>query len=145
MTQASQNAATEENSQYVAPDAKGIHTVVVQKTEVPDYLDIPAHIEPDPTSVVRCISARRRAIIELKVRPWDHVSKGQTLATLESGDLSRAVADYHKAVADARVKQQQLTRARMTSSIMAPSPSATFSKPRADAQAVSSRARGCRT
>jgi membrane fusion protein, heavy metal efflux system len=111
VTQASQPAAPEENSQYVAPDAKGVHTIVVQKTEVPDYLDIPAHIEPDPTSVVRVFPPAGGRIIGLKVRPWDHVSKGQTLATLESGDLSRAVADYHKAAADARVKQQQLTRA----------------------------------
>jgi cobalt-zinc-cadmium efflux system membrane fusion protein len=49
--------------------------------------------------------------MEMKVRPWDRVEKGQTLALLESGDLSRAVADYHKALADNEVKQKELTRA----------------------------------
>jgi cobalt-zinc-cadmium efflux system membrane fusion protein len=46
----------------------------------------------------------------MKVRPWDRVEKGQTLATLESADLSRAVADYHKALADDQVKQEELKR-----------------------------------
>jgi cobalt-zinc-cadmium efflux system membrane fusion protein len=49
--------------------------------------------------------------MEMQVRPWDHVEKGATLALLDSSDLSRAVADYHKARIDNEVKQKALTRA----------------------------------
>ncbi len=48
----------------------------------------------------------------MKVRPWDHVAKGQPLALIESADLSRSVADYHKALADNEVKQKELDRAK---------------------------------
>jgi membrane fusion protein, heavy metal efflux system len=109
--QATQTSSTQANGQYVAPDAKGVRTIVVQKSTIPDYLELPAHIEPDPTSVVHVYPPAGGRIVALKVRPWDHVAKGQTLATLESGDLARAVADYHKAISDDRVKQQQLNRA----------------------------------
>jgi cobalt-zinc-cadmium efflux system membrane fusion protein len=98
--------------QYVAPDARGIQTVTVKDSPIPEYLELPAHIDPDPTRVVHVFPPATGRIIEMKVRPWDHVAKGQTLAVIESGDLARAVADYHKAQADNQVKQDELVRAR---------------------------------
>jgi cobalt-zinc-cadmium efflux system membrane fusion protein len=110
-TQAAAPAPTStDTDQYVAQDASGIQTMAVQTTTIPDYLDIPAQIEADPTQVVHVFPPAGGRIIEMKVRPWDRVEKGQTLATIESSDLSRAVADYHKALADYQVKQQQLAR-----------------------------------
>jgi len=103
-------AADSPDTQYVASDAKGVQTIVVSPTTIPDYLDLPAHIEPDPTSVVHVFAPAGGRIVEMKVRPWDHVATGQTLATLESSELARAVADYHKAVADDQVKQKQMAR-----------------------------------
>jgi cobalt-zinc-cadmium efflux system membrane fusion protein len=97
--------------EYVAPDAKGVHTMTVRAAAIPEYLSLPAHIEADPTRVVHVFSPAGGRITEMKVRPWDRVEKGQTLALLESGDLSRAVADYHKALADSQVKQKELARA----------------------------------
>jgi cobalt-zinc-cadmium efflux system membrane fusion protein len=111
---ASAPAATEPagatNIEYVAPDAKGIQTMTVRATPIPEYLDLPAHIEADPTRVVRVFPPAGGRIVEMKVRPWDRVEKGQTLALLESSDLSRAVAEYHKALADNEVKQKALVR-----------------------------------
>jgi len=98
------------NTEYVAPDAKGIQTMKVQGTTIPEYLDLPAHIEADPERVVRVYPPAGGRIVEMKVRPWDRVEKGQTLAILESSDLSRAVADYHKALVDSEVKQKALAR-----------------------------------
>lgn len=95
---------------YVASDARGIVTMAVRKTTIPDSLQLPAHIEADPTRVVHVYPPAGGRIVEMKVRPWDRVAKGQTLATLESSDLSHAVADYHKALADSRVKQEALKR-----------------------------------
>jgi cobalt-zinc-cadmium efflux system membrane fusion protein len=102
--------ASASNIEYVAPDAKGIQTLTVQATPIPDYLDLPAHIEADPTQVVHVFPPAGGRIIEMKVKPSDRVTKGQTLAVLESGDLSRAVSDYHKALADNEVKQKALAR-----------------------------------
>ena len=82
----------------------------VQGTTIPEYLDLPAHIEADPERVVRVYPPAGGRIVEMKVRPWDRVEKGQTLAILESSDLSRAVADYHKALVDSEVKQKALAR-----------------------------------
>lgn len=103
---ASSSSATE----FTAQDIAGIQTLTVRLTTVPDYLDISAQIEADPTQVVHVFPPAGGRIIEMKVRPWDWVKKSQTLALIESGDLSRAVADYHKALADDQMKQQQLTR-----------------------------------
>jgi cobalt-zinc-cadmium efflux system membrane fusion protein len=105
------NASDTSGTEYVAPDAKGVKTMTVRKTAIPEYLDLPARIEADPTRVVHVFSPAGGRITEMRVRPWDHVEKGQTLAMLESSDLARAVADYHKALADNQVKQKQLSRA----------------------------------
>jgi cobalt-zinc-cadmium efflux system membrane fusion protein len=104
------DAASSPNTEYVASDAKGIQTITVQPVNIPDYLDLPAHIEADPTNVVHVFAPAGGRIVEMKVRPWDRVEKGQTLASLESSDLARAVADYHKALADNQLKQKELAR-----------------------------------
>ena len=71
----------------------------------------------------------------MKVRPWDHVAKGETLAALESGDLSRAVADYHKALADDQVKQKAARRARRIFSTTTRSPNSDYQQAQGDAEA----------
>jgi len=109
--QSGSNPVNAPATEYVAPDAHGIQTITLRLAAIPEYLDLSAHIEPDPTRVVRVYAPAGGRITELSVRPWDHVEKGQTLALLESGDLARAVADYHKAQADNQVKQNEMTRA----------------------------------
>ena len=104
------NTANAQGSEYVASDAKGIQTMTVKSAAVPEYLELAAHIEADPTRVVHVFAPAGGRITELKVRPWERVEKGQTLALLESSDLARAMADFHKSVADNDVKQKQLTR-----------------------------------
>ncbi len=97
--------------EYVAPNAAGIRTMQVHSSPVPAYLDLPARIEADPTRVVHVYPPAGGRILEMKVRPWDTVQKGETLAVIESSDLSRAVADYHKARSDNEVKQEARARA----------------------------------
>ena len=111
-TPASSQSAESPNVEYVAPDSKGIQTQTVRASAIPEYLDLPAHIEADPTLVVHVFAPVGGRIVEMKVRPWDHVEKGQTLAVLESSDLARAVADYHKALVDNQVKQKALVRSK---------------------------------
>ena len=105
------NSAAAADGEYIAPDAKGVQTITVGQAPIPDYLELPAHIEPDPTRVVHVFAPAGGRIVEMKVRPWDRVEKGATLALLDSSDLARAVADYHKARVDNEVKQKALTRA----------------------------------
>jgi membrane fusion protein, heavy metal efflux system len=97
-------------TEVIAEDSQGIQTEVARTSRVPEYLDLPAHIEPDPTRVVHVFAPAGGRVEEMKVRPWDRVAKGQTLATLESSDLARAVAEYHKALVDSQVKQKALSR-----------------------------------
>jgi len=58
-----------ENGEYVAPGAAGIQTTVVRPTQIPDTLDLPAHIEADPTRVVHVFPPAGGRIVEMKVRP----------------------------------------------------------------------------
>jgi len=99
-----------EKTEYVAPDAKGIQTQTVRVSSIPEYLELPAHIEADPTRVVHVFAPAGGRIVAMRVRPWDSVTKDQALAQLESSGLARAVADYHKALADNQAKQKELVR-----------------------------------
>ena len=96
---------------YVAKDAKGIRTITVQPRPIPDYLEMPGRVVPDPTQVVHVYPAAGGRVTEMKVRPWDRVQKGDTLALLDSSDVSRAVADNAKARTDAELKKKALDRA----------------------------------
>jgi membrane fusion protein, heavy metal efflux system len=111
-TASAQGTPNPSATEYLAPDTKGIQTVTVQRTAVPEYLDLAAHIEADPTRVVHVYPPIGGRIVEMEVRPWDHVAKGQPLALIESADLSLAVADYHKALADNTLKRAELNRAK---------------------------------
>ena len=61
--------------------------------------------------MVHVFAAAGGRLLEMTVRPWDHVEQGQTLALLESSDVSRAVSDQAKASTDAQVKKKALDRA----------------------------------
>src|SRR5579862_4759360 len=69
------------DTQYLAPSSKGIQTEIVRSSPIPEYLDLPAHIDADPTRVVHVFAPAGGRITEMKVRPWDRVAKGQVLAT----------------------------------------------------------------
>ncbi len=63
-----QNASSP-GTEYVAPDAKGIQTETARMSAIPEYLDLPAHIEADPTRVVHVFSPAGGRIVEMKVAP----------------------------------------------------------------------------
>jgi cobalt-zinc-cadmium efflux system membrane fusion protein len=95
---------------YLAADAKGVQTITVATQQIPDYLEIPGKVAPDPTRVVHVFPATGGRVVEMRVRPWDRVSKGQTLAIIESSEASRALSDYLKARTDAELKKKSLER-----------------------------------
>jgi cobalt-zinc-cadmium efflux system membrane fusion protein len=105
-------ANTGANADTIIPkDAKGVKTTTVKASAIPEYLQIPGSVTPDPTRVVHVFAAAGGRLLEMAVRPWDHVEQGQTLAVLESSDVSRAVSDQAKASTDAQVKKKALDRA----------------------------------
>lgn len=95
----------------VASDARGIQTQVVSKKALPDYLEVPGRVQPDPAGVVRIFSPLGGRVVSLDIRPGDRVLRGQVLATLASSEASQARAEYLKAKADAAVKEKGLRRA----------------------------------
>jgi membrane fusion protein, heavy metal efflux system len=95
---------------FVAADAKGIRTITIQTQSIPEYLEVPGRVVPDPTRVVHVFPATTGRVVEMRVRQWDRVQKGQVLALIESSDASRAMADYEKARADADLKKKTLDR-----------------------------------
>ncbi len=93
------------------PDSVGIRTVTVEQRQIPTYLEVPGRIQPDPTKVVRVFPPVGGRLLAVEVRPGDRVRKGQSLALLDSSDVSSARSDYQKALADTEVKQKAAQRA----------------------------------
>ncbi len=92
-------------------DTKGLRTITVERKQIPDYLDLTGRIQADPTKVVRIFAPVGGRVATVQVRPGDRVRKGQTVALLQSSDVSSARADYLKARADAELKEKALSRA----------------------------------
>jgi membrane fusion protein, heavy metal efflux system len=93
------------------PDLMGIRILTVQQKQIPSYLEVPGRIQADPTKVVRVFPPVGGRLLSMEVRPGDRVKKGQTLARLDSSEVSSARSDYQKARADAEVKQKASQRA----------------------------------
>lgn len=94
-------------------DVRGIATAAVQSVPLPDYLEMAALIQADPTRVVRVYPPVSGRLISVDVHPADYVERGQVLAVLASSDVAAARAAYRQAVADAQVKRQALERSRL--------------------------------
>lgn len=96
----------------IAPDSAGVQILAVQRQTLPDYLEIPGKIEPDPTSVIHVYPPLGGRVVSIAIRPGDHVHKDQELALLDSGEVAAARTDFQKARADEELKQKALDRAK---------------------------------
>jgi cobalt-zinc-cadmium efflux system membrane fusion protein len=72
---------------------------------------VPGSVEADPARTVRVLAPVNGRVSELNVELGDNVTKGQALATIDSGDLAQAVADAEKARAAAKLTKSALDRA----------------------------------
>jgi membrane fusion protein, heavy metal efflux system len=70
-------------------------------------------VTPDISRTVPVISIATGRVIEIKARLGDVVKKGQTLLLVQSSDIAGAYSDYLKAVADEKLSQTQLERAKL--------------------------------
>ncbi|MBM3625186.1 MAG: biotin/lipoyl-binding protein, partial [Alphaproteobacteria bacterium] len=72
---------------------------------------VPGTVEADPARTVRVLAPVNGRVSELNVELGDNVTRGQPLATIDSGDLAQAVADAEKARASAKLTKSALDRA----------------------------------
>jgi cobalt-zinc-cadmium efflux system membrane fusion protein len=76
-------------------------------------LQVTGTVAPDISRSVPVVSLATGRVVSISARLGDTVQKGQLLLRLQSADLSAAFSDYRKAVADERLTQVQLDRARL--------------------------------
>ncbi|HEX4380341.1 MAG TPA: efflux RND transporter periplasmic adaptor subunit [Candidatus Acidoferrum sp.] len=70
-------------------------------------------VTPDVARTVPVVSLATGRVVEVKARLGDVVKKGQVLLMVQSADVAGAFADYRKAVADEKLANTQLERAKL--------------------------------
>ncbi|HWX67561.1 MAG TPA: efflux RND transporter periplasmic adaptor subunit [Rhodanobacter sp.] len=95
-----------------SPLRKRLIIQTVELRQVPHQLTVPATVEADPTHVANVLSPLTGKLVELHVGLGDHVSRGQLLAVIESGDLAQAYADVDKAREALELARKTLERSR---------------------------------
>jgi cobalt-zinc-cadmium efflux system membrane fusion protein len=83
-----------------APDSGVVRTEAVQPEAVADSLELAAKVQADPARMVHVFPPAGGRIVSLQVHPGDRVTRGQTLAVLQSNDIASARSDYLKALAE---------------------------------------------
>ena len=84
----------------------------VEMREMPHAMTFPAQVEVDPAHQANVLPAVTGKVVELKVGLGDHVTRGQLLAVIDSGDLAQAYADVDKANDALDLARKSLERAR---------------------------------
>jgi cobalt-zinc-cadmium efflux system membrane fusion protein len=70
-------------------------------------------VTPDVSRTVPVVSLATGRVVEIKARLGDTVKKGQVLLVVQSADIAAAFSDYRKAVADEKLANTQLERAKL--------------------------------
>jgi membrane fusion protein, heavy metal efflux system len=70
-------------------------------------------VTPDVTRTIHVTSLGGGRVVDLKVKLGDSVKKGQTLLVISSPDLSAAMSEYQKAVADEVLSRKAFDRSQM--------------------------------
>jgi membrane fusion protein, heavy metal efflux system len=70
-------------------------------------------VTPDVARTVPVVSLATGRVVEIKARLGDQVKKGQVLLVVQSADIAAAFSDYRKAVADEKLANTQLERAKL--------------------------------
>src|SRR5690348_11294334 len=78
------------------PTDAPVRYVKVVERNVPETLDLPAKVQPDPTKVVRIFPPASGRVIAIEVKPGDYVRRGQSVAILSSSDIATAQSDFAK-------------------------------------------------
>src|SRR5262249_109937 len=79
---------------------------------MPNELHVNGVVAPDVTRTVHVTSLAGGKLVDLRAHLGDEVQRGQVLMVIHTPDLSKAIADYRKALADQALAQKALRRAR---------------------------------
>ncbi len=90
-----------------------VKTTAAQLQSVADVLEIPAKVQADPDMVVHIYPPAGGRLLQVRVRPGDHVSRGQTVAVEESSDIGQARSDYAKAKSEFEKNTRELARTQL--------------------------------
>jgi membrane fusion protein, heavy metal efflux system len=106
------------HQQTAAPAAAGnaqtaedpIRYVAASEQAVQDQLDLSAKVQADPAKSYRVFAPASGRVLGLQVKPGDTVSRGETLATIDSADAAAAESDLVKAEIEAERAQRAADR-----------------------------------
>ncbi|HVG27940.1 MAG TPA: efflux RND transporter periplasmic adaptor subunit [Acidobacteriaceae bacterium] len=74
-----------------------IQVGTVHMQPVADTLQLPGRVQADPAHLVHIYAPLSGRLLNLSLAPGQEIRKGQTVATLQSGDVAQARADFEKA------------------------------------------------
>jgi cobalt-zinc-cadmium efflux system membrane fusion protein len=104
-----------EHGQLQVPEKSPLRKeLVVQPVEMrvaPHAMVFPATVEADPARTANVLPALTGRVVELKIGLGDHVTRGQLLAVVDSGDLAQADSDVVKARDALNLAKKSLDRA----------------------------------
>jgi cobalt-zinc-cadmium efflux system membrane fusion protein len=95
-----------------SPLRKELAVQPVESRQAPHAMVFPANVEADPAHTANVLPPFTGKLMELKVGLGDHVTKGQLLAVMDSGDFAQAHADAEKARDALDLAKKSLDRAR---------------------------------
>lgn len=95
-----------------SPLRKELVVQAVESRQAPHAMVFPANVEADPAHTANVLPPLTGKVLELKVGLGDHVTKGQLLAVIDSGDFAQANADVTKARDALDLARKTLDRAR---------------------------------
>jgi len=95
-----------------SPLRKELAVQPVESRQAAHVMTFPANVEADPTHTTNVLPPLTGRLMELKVGLGDHVTKGQLLAVMDSGDFAQAHADVQKARDALDLAKKSLDRAR---------------------------------
>lgn len=92
------------------PDTSPVQFVAVSEAPIEDRLALSAKVQADPARSFRVFPPASGRVLALQVRPGDTVTRGETLATMESADAGSAQSDLAKAQIEADRAQRAADR-----------------------------------
>jgi len=102
-----------DSSLVAVPHPERFPLTDVTAEAVPDRLSGTCVVNPDVNRTVPVNALGSGRVMDLRAQLGDQVRQGQILVTISSPDLSSALADYLKAVADEGMSKKQLDRAQL--------------------------------
>lgn len=87
--------------------------VTAGKYDAAPQINVTGTISPDVSRNVPVISIASGRVVEIRAKLGDYVTKGQLLLRVQSADIASAFSDYRQALADEKLADAQLARAKV--------------------------------